>query len=316
MRSKSPVLASTIIALVMLNCISCDKYEPPVEPQADEPPKVELKMIESGDGRALRREENADQDADSQTGGEAVDTVTKSTDQSATDQLPTLDQTLAAKADKEDPDEDVEVEVHTIDIPNSWTRLSPKHEIWVDLNKKQVIAGGFICLNAGPLEVFVCPRQTKEHESVVSINSTAELVHAALLAVEAVPGKPVQWVPEYKPATGDVIEVNVMWKKEEELIKRRGQEMILNVKTGKPMQHDWIFGGSIVETLEANEHYPERSFYLADSGELICVSNFSTATLDVPVKSSDANAGLLYEANTPNVPEVGTKVYVVLSKKK
>ena len=33
--------------------------------------------------------------------------------------------------------------------------------------------------------------------------------------------------------------------------------------------------------------------------------------MDVPVKSSDANEGLMFEANTPNIPEVNTKVYLV-----
>ena len=82
------------------------------------------------------------------------------------------------------------------------------------------------------------------------------------------------------------------------------------------MQHDWVFGGSIIEKIEASEDMPEQTYYLADSGELVCVSNFATATLDVPIRSSDANQGLLFEANTPNIPDVGTKAYVVFSKGK
>ena len=287
-------------------------YVPPEE-EVPEPAPIEIKKI-TDDPMAMRRLEGQPPPVEPQTTATAA---SAESDVTETEELPTLDEVLDQNSDTGvDDQENVEEEVHTIEIPKNWTRLFPAHEVWVDMKKKQVIAGGNICLNAGPLEVFVCPRYTKEHESVVSVNALAEQIHAALLAIGAEPGKPVQWIDEYKPASGDVIEVEVMWKQHEELIKRRGQELILNIKTGTTMKHDWVFGGSIVETLEATEEHPESSYYLANSGELVCVSNFSTATLDIPVKSSDANEGLLYEANTPNIPDVGTKAYVLFSKKK
>jgi len=51
---------------------------------------------------------------------------------------------------------------------------------------------------------------------------------------------------------------------------------------------------------------------MAESGDLICVSNFPTATLDVPVKSSQANEELLYEPFTERIPPRDTKVRLVL----
>lgn len=313
--------------MIVLTGTGCDKYQPPEKPVADSKPAIEIKPSWAGDTRAIR--DPQDQPADQP---ESVDqhepmhqhesmddsaSVDRSESEDGADDLPTLADSLQNDAPKEaDEADEAEKEVHTIDIPKSWTRLSPRQEIWVDMSSKQVIAGGYICLNAGPLEVFVCPRYTKEHESVVAINASSQQVHAALLAIGAEPGKPVQWIDEYQPATGDVIEVSVMWKQDDELVTRRGQEMILNIKTGKTMQHDWVFGGSIIETIEATEDSPAQTYYLADSGELVCVSNFSTATMDVPVRSSDANEGLLFEAHTPNIPDVGTKVYVIFNKKK
>ena len=172
-----------------------------------------------------------------------------------------------------------------------------------------MIAGGHICLNAGMLEVFICPRQTKEHESVISVNALSSQVHAALLAVGAEPGHPVKWQDEYEPASGPVIQITLMWRDDDtgQVVKRRGQELVRNIDTGKVMQHDWVFGGSQTYT----DPETGETYYYGDSGELVCLSNFSTATMDVPVKSSDANDGLLFEANTPLIPAVGTKVYVV-----
>jgi hypothetical protein len=56
--------------------------------------------------------------------------------------------------------------------------------------------------------------------------------------------------------------------------------------------------------------------YMADSsGELICVSNFPTATLDVPIESSDSDAALMFEAFTEHIPPLGTPVTMVLTPK-
>ncbi len=229
------------------------------------------------------------------------------------EQLPDLEQALAASSqrdlERQNGDAAEPQEVQTIEIPPTWKRLSQQQEVWLDMKNKQVIAGGHICMNAGPLEVFVCPRYTKEHESVVSVNALSSQIHAALLALGAEPGHPVKWEDEYQPAKGPVVEITIMWKDDQEnqIIKRRGQEMVRNVVTDKIMQQDWVFGGSQVYT----DPESGESFYYGDSGELVCLSNFSTATMDVPVQSSDANDGLLFAANSPRIPPVGTKVYVV-----
>ena len=74
--------------------------------------------------------------------------------------------------------------------------------------------------------------------------------------------------------------------------------MILQVKTRKPMEHDWVFAGS---GFWQDDVSGER-YYLAENGELICVSNFASALLDLPIVSPRDNAELLFEANTDNIP--------------
>ncbi len=41
---------------------------------------------------------------------------------------------------------------------------------------------------------------------------------------------------------------------------------------------------------------------MAESGDLICVSNFTTAMLDIPIESSQSNEGLMFEASTGKIP--------------
>ncbi|WP_254513093.1 YdjY domain-containing protein [Anatilimnocola floriformis] len=193
--------------------------------------------------------------------------------------------------------------------PEGLVRLSQKHDVWIDTKRKAVVVDGKICLREGQLEMFACPKGTKEHESIVALNVLPEQVHAGLLAVGAKKGTPVSFDPQYKAATGDAIEIFVLWKdadgKSHEV---RAQEMIKNVKTGKAMDFDWVFAGSGF----FKDEQTGREHYQANGGDFICVSNFPSATLDLPVPSTDANGGLLFNAFTENIPPKGTEVRVIL----
>jgi hypothetical protein len=190
-------------------------------------------------------------------------------------------------------------------ISDSWKRLSPKHEVWLDKANKQVVVGGQICLAGGPLEMLICPRNTKEHESVISANVESWQVHAALIALGASPGEACKWDPEYAPAWGPKIEIEVMWidQKSGEIKTIDGRQWILNIETNKPMELDLVFGGSITET---DEETGEK-YYTGNDGGLICLANFSTATVDILVK--DPQTQSFFEANTPKIPPLGTQVY-------
>ena len=189
-------------------------------------------------------------------------------------------------------------------------RLSPTEEIWVDARQKRVVVGGTVCLREGFLEMFACPRGTKEHESVVSVNAKAFQVHTALLAIGAKVGSPVRYEPVYRAATGSIVRIEVVWHDETGKVHRRdARQMVRDGKTKKPMQLDWVFAGSgFWEDTKTGE-----KFYQAEGGELVCVSNFPTATLDLPVESSRDNASLLYEAAPEQIPARGTPVLLVLS---
>ena len=60
----------------------------------------------------------------------------------------------------------------------------------------------------------------------------------------------------------------------------------------------WVFAGSGFwkDDETGQEHYK------ANAGDLICVSNFPTATLDLPVKSTDSNDDLQFVPFTEHVP--------------
>ena len=53
------------------------------------------------------------------------------------------------------------------------------------------------------------------------------------------------------------------------------------MKTGKALEYPWVLGGSV---FREDPDTKEKYFY-ADSGDFICVANFPTAMLDLPIES-------------------------------
>jgi hypothetical protein len=161
-------------------------------------------------------------------------------------------------------------------------RLSQTEEVWVDKARKEVVVGGRVVLDRGPIEVFACLEKTKEHEALVATRSTARLVHAALLAIGLDPGSPVSFDPEYVAAKGPKVRVRLRWKDADgKQREARAQDWIRNAQTGKPLEADWVFAGSSFwrDPNDGVEYYED----------------------------------LLFEAFEGRVPPSGTEVDVVLS---
>lgn len=194
--------------------------------------------------------------------------------------------------------------------PPSSTRLDKQSRVWADRKAGRVIVDGYIALRAGQLEMLACPVGTKEHESVVAVFAKAQVVHAGLLAIGAKSGTPVSWEPTYKAPTGSEIQVFALWKDtdgKKHFIDTRKWVHELGTEKGT-LNTNFIFAGS--KMWKDPDTGEER--YLAESGDLVCVSNFATATLDVPLNSSQANSGLMFAAMTDAIPPEGTPIRLVL----
>jgi hypothetical protein len=196
--------------------------------------------------------------------------------------------------------------------PKGAQRLSREYDVWIDPKEKSVLIDGQISLREGMLEMFACTRNTKEHESIVSANTKAFLVHAALLRLGAEPGRPVQWQPEYKPPSGTEIEIHIWWLDEHgKEHTARAQEWVKDMRTDKPMSQPWVFAGSrFWKDEETGQQY-----YQAEGGDFICVSNFGTAMLDIPIESSQSNLELAFAAFTERIPPLGAPVRLILKPK-
>lgn len=253
--------------------------------------------------------------------------------------------------------------------------LNKQETVLLDAKGKKLLLKSEVVLREGLLELLVCLKQTKEHESILSVNTQAKIVHAGLLALGAEMGSPVRWQPEYHPATGQQINIFFNWVDESGKLHRDLAQTWVRHATRRyyvekleslpetfklpdssevkwdPRQKDllwyghmtdaqrdaclklsndaafqkaiktfhkqsqirqmdakWVFAGSYFQT----DDKTGEKFYQAESGDLICVANFASATLDISSSSSATNDDLMFEAFTEHIPPIGTKVTIEL----
>lgn len=89
--------------------------------------------------------------------------------------------------------------------------LNPDRTVLLDKKKNRVLLHTQVACNDCLLEMFCCLEQTKEHESILVLRGMAKTVHVGLLAAGAEPGRPAEFTPEFKPPTGQQIDIFVNW---------------------------------------------------------------------------------------------------------
>lgn len=222
-------------------------------------------------------------------------------------------------ADEIEPwDEPQPVEVRDLGLPlvddlDRLKKIDKTRPLWADEQNKRLIMVGEVCQTGALLELFACLKGTKEHEAVLTVDVRATLIHAWLLLFKAKVGGTARWVPEYRPASGTEIEVTVVWKDDKGKRRTaRAQDWVRDARSGKPMTHPWVFAGS---GFWKNEETGKEFYQAQETGDFICVSNFTTALLDVPIESSQTNEALMFEAFTERIPPRGTPVTLILKPK-
>ena len=180
--------------------------------------------------------------------------------------------------------------------------------------RRRVIVTAEVCLREGPLEQLMCRNGTKEHEAILHTPVDAKEIHAVLLVANAKPGSPVKYSdkePKFVPASGTTIKVWLQYeKKPGETVTVDAKEWVRNARTGKALDKDWVFAGS--QLFKDPEDPKMPPYYMANNGDVICVSNFTDAMLDLPINSPKENSELAFEAWTDRIPALKTKVMVIL----
>jgi hypothetical protein len=201
---------------------------------------------------------------------------------------------------------------HEKEKPAEAKKVLVAQNIFLEVRGKarRVLVSAEVCLREGQLELLMCRKQSKEHEAILTADVDARKIHEALLLAGAKEGSPVQFAPEYRAASGTKIRISLQYlDKDKKLVTVPARSWIKNMNSGKELDSDWVFAGSRLVT---NPLDPDKKRYLANDGDLICVSNFETALLDLPIKSPKDNADLVFVAFTEHIPPLETKVVVIL----
>jgi hypothetical protein len=93
--------------------------------------------------------------------------------------------------------------------------LNKSGTVLLDKKGNRVLLKTHVVLRQGALEMLCCLKQTKEHESILSLDAKAYVVHTGLLALNAKPGKPFHFDTEYHPPTGQKIDIFLNWTDDE-----------------------------------------------------------------------------------------------------
>lgn len=267
-----------------------------------------------------RNETAAEVDANDQP-EESAANATEGTESESVDPAPVADRKLPGAGDPDDMPEDPaepweregplpeEVAAKAFQPPAGAMSLSKTGRLWIDRDRQRVYLDGYVAMKRGPLEMFACPVGTKEHESIVAGLAKSREVHAALLAIDAQAGTPVRFRPEFLPPTGQVIRVWVCWYDTDGKFQvDDGRKWIKRLQTQKAMEAEWVFAGSGFW----QDPEDKREYYQADSGDMICVSNFASAMLDVAMESSADAGELQFAPFEEHIPDRETPIRLVL----
>lgn len=174
--------------------------------------------------------------------------------------------------------------------------------------QRRLEVAGFVNQQAGAIELFACAPEGKTHESIVVLDCVPSGLHAGLLALGLVPGRPagMEVDGQWRPPTGPPVEVRVRWTTADGAAhEARAEEWILDQQRGAGMEPvGWLFVGSY-----SQEGSGGASNYAADHVKSLVTTYHDASTiLENPLQGGRDDA--LYEADARVVPPVGTRIVV------
>ena len=187
---------------------------------------------------------------------------------------------------------------------------------WV--GQRRVEFPGMISLDQGWLEVAVCRRGSREHESIVVTDAMPSVVHAAMLLAGLTPGTPATYDEETRlpiPPEGPVISIELRFASPEPDGEDPTSFPLVSVieDARAAVAPVWVFAGSLVRPNPQSMGPGE--YYAADyAGTVVGLSTFGDEVVAVEeVRSPESGVDPPVWRIRPGVlPEIDTPVTVVL----
>ena len=165
----------------------------------------------------------------------------------------------------------------------------------------------------GAVEYLLCGPGGKEYESIIVVNSSAQDIHDAMLKLGVERGTPPMYDEEKDEmigATGISVLVFVEWEADGATKRVRGEDLLYNAETQKPMKHvAWVFSGSR-EIPDLDSEDEDAMIPQAFVGNDIVALNYidGSALFQSPIPSEESP----YKKNPEVLPPLGTLVKVTI----
>ncbi len=172
----------------------------------------------------------------------------------------------------------------------------------IDWTNQVVLVSARVNLRQGPLELLACSPKTREHESILVIESRPFHVYQAMGLIGIKPGQPVRYDEEndrWTAASGDRVDVRIRCEAPGFDQSIPGTQWLESVVTDEPPEKlEWVFSGS--------RSYGGDKFAADSEGTVVCVVDFDTALISLHDMHSADNDALWLRARTEAIPPVGT----------
>ncbi|MBI4721214.1 MAG: hypothetical protein HY770_08360 [Chitinivibrionia bacterium] len=174
--------------------------------------------------------------------------------------------------------------------------------VTVDQNIRQVRVRGVVNMQRGLVEYLAVADRGKLHESVLRLDLEPFHLQLGLLLMGLNYGRNLKYQGDPGVPEGDRVAIWVEWTEDGKKKRVRGEELVFNQETGKPMRRtDWVFSGS----LEV-----EGTFLAQVERSLIATYHDPASIIDNPLPEG-ADDLILY-ANEKMIPPAGTPIALTI----
>lgn len=179
----------------------------------------------------------------------------------------------------------------------------------IDWQARSIEVDAKVALRAGPLELFACSPQTREHESVLVVQARPMHIYQAMGLIGLEPGHPVRYDADtgtVEAATGQRVALAVRFRDGKSTRTRPARELMrLAGQERPPDELRWVFAGS--------RTFSSGRFGADADGTVACVVDFDSALIALDTPHTADNDQLWLEANSTAIPPIGTPCTLVIS---